>query len=49
MSEVADSCQSFWRLPGCDAESLSDIAVVEKPAKMEGRSMAMFISPKPAR
>lgn len=28
------------------AESLADIAVVEKPAKVEGRSMAMFLSEK---
>ena len=27
-------------------EKLSDIAVVEKPAKMEGRSMIMFLSEK---
>lgn len=28
------------------AEALSDISVVEKPAKVEGRSMAMFLSEK---
>ncbi len=28
------------------AEALADIAVVEKPAKVEGRSMAMFLSEK---
>lgn len=28
------------------AESLSDIAVVEKPAKVEGRTMAMFLTEK---
>lgn len=28
------------------AESLSDIAVVDKPAKVEGRSMAMFLTEK---
>lgn len=28
------------------AEKLSDIAVVDKPAKMEGRSMVMFLSEK---
>ena len=30
------------------AEALSEIATVEKAPKMEGRSMVMFISPKPA-
>lgn len=30
------------------AEKLSDIAVVEKPAKQEGRNMIMFLSAKPA-
>lgn len=29
------------------AEGLSDIANVEKPPKLEGRSMAMFLAPKP--
>ncbi len=29
------------------AESLSDISTVEKPPKLEGRSMAMFLTPKP--
>jgi len=28
------------------AEALSDIAVIEKPAKVEGRSMAMFLTEK---
>lgn len=28
------------------AESLSDIAVVDKPAKVEGRAMAMFLTEK---
>jgi len=28
------------------AESLTDIAVVEKPAKVEGRTMAMFLTEK---
>jgi len=28
------------------AELLSDIAVVEKPAKMEGRNMSMFLAEK---
>lgn len=27
------------------AEALSDVAVVEKPAKLEGRSMQMFLAP----
>ena len=31
------------------AEYCSDAAVVEKPAKMEGRNMLMFLSPKPAK
>jgi translation initiation factor IF-3 len=28
------------------AELLSDIAVIEKPAKVEGRSMTMFLTEK---
>lgn len=28
------------------AEKLSDIAVIEKPAKLEGRSIMMFLSEK---
>ena len=28
------------------AELLSDISVVEKPAKLEGRSMQLFLAPK---
>lgn len=30
-------------------ESCSDVGVVDKPPKMEGRSMSMFIAPKPAK
>ena len=30
------------------AEALSEVANVEKPAKLEGRSMLMFMAPKPA-
>ena len=30
-------------------DSVGEAGVIDKPAKMEGRSMAMFISPKPAR
>ena len=29
------------------AEALADVAVVDKPAKVEGRNMLMFMSPKP--
>ena len=28
------------------AEALADVAVVDKPAKLEGRQMLMFMSPK---
>ena len=31
------------------AEALSDIANVEKPAKLEGRNMLMFLASKPAK
>lgn len=31
------------------AEYCSDFSVVEKPAKMEGRNMLMFLAPKPAK
>lgn len=31
------------------AEYCSELAVVEKPAKMEGRNMFMFLAPKPAK
>jgi translation initiation factor IF-3 len=31
------------------AEYCSEIAVIEKPAKMEGRNMFMFLAPKPAK
>lgn len=31
------------------AEYCSDVAVVEKPAKMEGRNMFMFLAPKPTK
>ncbi len=31
------------------AEEVKDFAVVEKPAKMEGRHMLMFLAPKPAK
>ena len=31
------------------AEALSDIANVEKPAKLEGRNMLMFLAPKPVK
>lgn len=30
-------------------DSIAGAGVIDKPAKMEGRSMAMFISPKPAK
>ena len=30
------------------AEALSEVAIVERPAKMEGRHMLMFLAPKPA-
>lgn len=30
-------------------DSVASAGVIDKPAKMEGRSMAMFISPKPAK
>ena len=30
-------------------DSVGEAGVIDKPAKMEGRSMAMFISPKSAR
>ena len=29
--------------------ALADVAVVEKPAKLEGRSMLMFLAPKPVK
>lgn len=31
------------------AETCSEVANVEKPAKMEGRNMLMFLAPKPAK
>ena len=31
------------------AEALTEIANVEKPAKLEGRNMLMFLAPKPAK
>ncbi len=31
------------------AEACADFAVVEKPAKLEGRTMLMFLAPKPAK
>ena len=31
------------------SEALADVAVVEKPAKLEGRSMLMFLAPKPVK
>ena len=31
------------------AEALAEIAVIEKPAKLEGRHMLMFLAPKPAK
>ena len=30
-------------------DACAEVGIVDKPAKMEGRSMAMFISPKPAK
>ena len=30
-------------------DACAEVGVIDKPAKMEGRSMAMFISPKPAK
>ena len=30
-------------------QACSEVGAIDKPAKMEGRSMAMFISPKPAK
>ena len=41
--------QSSKQILDVFAEKLQDIAVVDKAPKMEGRSMAMFISPKPAK
>ena len=29
------------------ADACSEVAVVEKPAKLEGRNMLMFLAPKP--
>ena len=31
------------------AEACAEFAVVEKPAKLEGRNMLMFLAPKPAK
>ena len=31
------------------ADYCADVAVVEKPAKMEGRNMLMFLAPKPVK
>ena len=31
------------------AEALAEIANVEKPAKLEGRNMLMFLAPKPVK
>ena len=31
------------------AESLADTANVDKPAKLEGRNMLMFLAPKPVK
>ena len=31
------------------AEALAEVAVIEKPAKLEGRHMLMFLAPKPAK
>ena len=31
------------------AESMADVANVEKPAKLEGRTMLMFLAPKPVK
>ncbi|MDD3000053.1 MAG: translation initiation factor IF-3 C-terminal domain-containing protein, partial [Candidatus Riflebacteria bacterium] len=31
------------------AETLVEVANVEKPAKLEGRNMLMFLAPKPAK
>ena len=39
MSQRADVLDEF-------AEKLADVAVVDKPAKPEGRSLVMFLSPK---
>lgn len=33
----------------CFAESLADTANVDKPAKLEGRNMLMFLAPKPVK
>ncbi|MGN0594283.1 MAG: translation initiation factor IF-3 [Hominimerdicola sp.] len=30
-------------------EAISEVGVVDKPSKMEGRSLVMFVSPKPAK
>ena len=45
---------SFWNeqfAPAMDsfAEALEELAVVEKPAKLEGRNMLMFLAPKAAK
>ena len=31
------------------ADAMSEVAVVEKPAKLEGRNMLMFLAPKPTK
>ena len=31
------------------SDAMSEVAVVEKPAKLEGRTMLMFLAPKPAK
>ena len=31
------------------AESMAEVANVEKPAKLEGRTMLMFLAPKPVK
>ena len=31
------------------ADAMSEVANVEKPAKLEGRTMLMFLAPKPAK
>ena len=31
------------------SDAMSEVAVVEKPAKLEGRNMLMFLAPKPTK
>ena len=46
--EMGHPEQGYEVMKRC-AESLADVANVEKPAKMEGRNMLMFLASKPAK